>query len=134
MPPTPKLHVSVYKTFTFSAAHSLPEHDGKCRRLHGHTYRVEIGVTGDLQTSGPSNGMVIDFGDMTSAYSELVHARFDHDYLNDKLPQAFMPPTAEKVALFIWDVLYERFLPTSCELTCVRVWETDTCYAEVRKW
>ena len=60
----------VYKEFRFEAAHRLPHHDGKCRRLHGHSWIGRIYVEGEqLQTEGAQKGMVIDFGKIT----ELTH-------------------------------------------------------------
>ena len=52
----------IYKEFTFEAAHQLPHHEGKCRRLHGHSFRGRVYVMSDrLHNSGSETGMVMDF-------------------------------------------------------------------------
>lgn len=71
---------------TFDAAHQLPTHEGKCRNLHGHTYRVVIEVDGELSTSGPSTGMVIDFGDLKDIWKEQIFSVVDHALLLGKIP------------------------------------------------
>jgi 6-pyruvoyltetrahydropterin/6-carboxytetrahydropterin synthase len=66
------------KHFTFEAAHRLQNHNGKCRNLHGHSYKVEVSVTGEmLQTSGPEEGMLIDFG-VLSEWWKAQDAVLDH--------------------------------------------------------
>ena len=57
---------------TFAAAHWLPEHEGKCQRLHGHTYGLEVTVEGTPQESGPAAGMVMDFAELRKQVAELV--------------------------------------------------------------
>jgi 6-pyruvoyltetrahydropterin/6-carboxytetrahydropterin synthase len=104
------LPVLIRKQFRFEAAHVLPHHPGKCSRLHGHSYRLEVAVSGPLQPSGPAQGMVVE--------------RLDHASLNDVMPN----PTAEHIALWIWDVLAVE-LPQLAEIV---VWETPTACAVVR--
>ena len=57
---------SITKRFTFEAAHSIPHHTGKCKNLHGHSYILEITVTGPIQESGPEMGMVMDFTEISN--------------------------------------------------------------------
>ena len=81
----------ICKEFTFDAAHSLPHHEGACKNLHGHTYKVAIHVRQDeLQEAGPAQGMVCDFGTIKDAWKK-IHADLDHSHLNKVLPN----PTAE---------------------------------------
>jgi 6-pyruvoyltetrahydropterin/6-carboxytetrahydropterin synthase len=87
--------VAVRKTFQFHAAHRIPHHPGECRELHGHTYTVTIEARGPVQTSGPEEGMVIDFGVLKKLYREHIHSACDHAYLNDQFK---FPTTAENLA------------------------------------
>lgn len=134
--------LAIGKTFTFSAAHALPNHNGRCRRLHGHNYKVELRLTGEIvrlpalplpRPATPSDlGMVMDFAELSPVIERIKDA-LDHQYLNDVLPSQFFPPTAENLATYIWDQVYTATMYTNAELEYVRVWETDTCYAEIRK-
>lgn len=111
---------SVSKTFTFDAAHSLPGHGGACRNLHGHTYRVTVFCRGNLADTGSSAGMVVDFGDLKSAWRGRVHSELDHQHLNDV--SGLENPTAELMAEWIYHRMYEA-VPT---VYAVEVWETPT--------
>lgn len=91
----------VTKIFSFDAAHNLTNYYGKCERLHGHTYKLEVTLEGDVQ----SNGMVIDFVVLKRIVKKHVLDRLDHQYLNDVLEN----PSAERVIAWIWDQL--RDLP-----------------------
>jgi 6-pyruvoyltetrahydropterin/6-carboxytetrahydropterin synthase len=102
----------------------LPHHPGKCGRLHGHSYRLDVAVAGPLQTQGPAQGMVVDFDALGALVKPLVIERLDHSSLNDVLPN----PTAELIALWIWNELAPK-LP---ELDEIVVWETATACAIVR--
>ena len=103
----------------------LPHHPGKCSRLHGHSYRVEVAVRGPLRVSGPAQGMVLDFDEISALVRRLVVERLDHGSLNDVLPN----PTAEHIALWIWDALAGSL----SELDEIVVWETPTACAVVRE-
>jgi 6-pyruvoyltetrahydropterin/6-carboxytetrahydropterin synthase len=116
--------VQIRKLFRFEAAHVLPHHPGKCARLHGHSYRLEVAVAGPLQASGPAQGMVVDFDDLAGVVRPHVVDRLDHSSLNDLMPN----PTAEHIALWVWDELAPR-LPQLVEIV---VWETPTACAVVR--
>jgi 6-pyruvoyltetrahydropterin/6-carboxytetrahydropterin synthase len=116
--------VQVRKLFRFEAAHVLPHHPGKCSRLHGHSYRFEVAIEGPLQQTGPARGMVVDFDDIASVVRPHVVERLDHSSLNDVMPN----PTAEHIALWIWDELAPRL----AGLSEIVVWETATACAVVR--
>jgi 6-pyruvoyltetrahydropterin/6-carboxytetrahydropterin synthase len=96
----------IFKQFSFEAAHRLPNvpEGHKCARLHGHSYRVEIRVEGEV---GMESGWVVDFADLSAAFKPL-HARLDHYYLNE-IP-GLENPTSEVLAKWIWDRL-ETTLP-----------------------
>jgi len=108
----------IFREFTFEAAHRLPHvPDGhKCARLHGHSYRVIVNVTGPV---GEETGWVMDFGDVKAAFRPLEE-QLDHYYLND-IP-GLENPTSENLAQWIW----ERLTPTLPELSAVTVRETCT--------
>ncbi len=120
--------ITIAKRFEFQAAHQLPNHKGHCQRLHGHSYEVEVGITGPVNlTEGASDeGMVIDFGDVSAAFKKRVHDVCDHQYLNDVLP---MLTTAENIAAWILAEMQDELDPT---VAFVRVWETRTGHAEAR--
>lgn len=129
------MKVTVTKVFKFSAAHQLVNHDGKCAEEHGHNYTVELTFAGKINnTPGhPKQGMVIDFGYISSWWRDVLDPILDHQNLNKIgwFVEHKKPTTAEYLAIFIWDQVYEGFLHTTAVLEKVRVWETDTGYAEV---
>jgi 6-pyruvoyltetrahydropterin/6-carboxytetrahydropterin synthase len=89
------------KRFRFEASHVLPDHDGPCRRLHGHSWRGALWVRGSsLQTRGPSQGMLVDFGTLAVILDTIVKTSLDHHHLNDSL--AMRVPTSEHVAQWIY--------------------------------
>ena len=108
----------------FDAAHSLPDHLGKCRNIHGHTYKAEVSVSGPIGEAGPETGMVMDFSRLEEEVKRLVIEPLDHRYLNEVLDFA---PTAERIAAWIFDRLSEADLP----VRRIRLWETPDTYAEV---
>jgi 6-pyruvoyltetrahydropterin/6-carboxytetrahydropterin synthase len=113
--------MTIRKLFTFEAAHVLPYHLGKCSRLHGHSYRLEVAVEGSLKTSGPDRGMVTDFGDISAVVKAVVIECLDHQSLNDIVSN----PTCERVLLWIADALSPRL----SNLAGLVLWETETACA-----
>ncbi|SFJ63927.1 6-carboxytetrahydropterin synthase QueD [Cellulomonas sp. KH9] len=95
------MNMELSKEFTFEAAHRLPNlpADHKCSRLHGHSYKVKIEVSGPLDEQ---LGWVIDFGEIKTAWKELEDS-LDHRYLNE-IP-GLENPTSEVLAVWIWDRL-----------------------------
>ncbi len=69
--------VEISKTMTLEMGHRLPNHQGACHSLHGHSYRIEIFVSGALHTQGPSDGMVVDFAVLKRCMLD-IDAVFDH--------------------------------------------------------
>lgn len=118
------MRVRLVRSFPFEAAHWLPTFpDGhKCRRLHGHSFKIEIAVEGDVD---PGKGYLIDYGDLKTAFEPLL-ARLDHYCLND-VP-GLENPTSEELARWIWMRLHEK-LPG---LALVIVHETCTSRCEYR--
>lgn len=93
--------MDIFKVFTLEAAHRLPHvpPGHKCARLHGHSFRVEIHVSGDID---PQTGWVMDFAEIKAAFQPL-YDRLDHHYLNDI--EGLDNPTSERLATWIWDQL-----------------------------
>lgn len=106
----------VRRAFDFEAAHRLPAHPGKCSRLHGHSYRLVVGVGGGIDEK---TGMVIDFSDLKRVVQSRVLERLDHACANDLMDN----PTAEVLARWIWDELSGE-LPGLCE---IELHETRNC-------
>jgi 6-pyruvoyltetrahydropterin/6-carboxytetrahydropterin synthase len=116
--------MQIRKHFRFEAAHLLPHHPGKCSRLHGHSYRLEVAIEGPLQQHGPAAGMVLDFDDLEAAVGKLIESTLDHRSLNEIIEN----PTAELLARWIW----ERLEPAVAGLAEIVLWETPTACAVVR--
>ena len=110
---------SVTCSFTFEAAHRLPWHAGRCRNLHGHSYRLDVTVSGPLD----ANGVVIDF----DVLSEVVRTQVIDDWDHQDLNQVIDNPTAELLAHRAWDLLTEAGLV----LTSLRLWETKDASVEL---
>ncbi|GAB3333823.1 6-carboxytetrahydropterin synthase QueD [Micromonospora halotolerans] len=115
--------MEIFREFTFEAAHRLPHvpEGHKCARLHGHSYRVEVHVRGEV---GASSGWVMDFGDIKAAFRPLLD-QLDHYYLNE-VP-GLENPTSEVLAQWIWARLVDQ-LP----LSAIMVRETCTSGAVYR--
>ena len=88
----------VKRKFEFEAAHRLPDHPGKCRDLHGHSYVLRVTVD---RAVDPDSGLAIDFGEIKRIVRREVVEVLDHRYLNDLIEN----PTAEVVAVWIWNRL-----------------------------
>ena len=110
--------MDLFADFSFEAAHRLPnvppEH--KCARLHGHSFRVRVTVTGPVD---PKLGWVIDFADVKRAFAPL-DAMLDHHYLNEI--EGLENPTSEVLAQWIW----QRLKPKLPMLSAIEVRETCT--------
>jgi len=107
------------KEFSFEASHQLPDHDGKCARLHGHSWRGRLVCReSSLQTSGPKSGMLVDFGEMKAAIEDVLENKLDHYHLNDSLEMR--APTSEAIAKWI----FEKLKPKLPLLVAVIIEET----------
>jgi 6-pyruvoyltetrahydropterin/6-carboxytetrahydropterin synthase len=112
----------IYKEFRFEAAHTLPNHDGKCRRLHGHSWVGRVYLQGEkLIETGSKQGMIMDYGDIKKYLKPLLDDFLDHHYLNETT--GLTNPTSEELAKWIFERLEEANLPG---LYAVEIRETCT--------
>lgn len=110
--------MDIFKIFSIEAAHRLPNLPAshKCSRLHGHSFRIELHISGEIVEP---QGWVMDFADVKRAFQPL-YEQLDHNYLND-IP-GLENPTSERLAQWI----FERLRPTLPLLSLVVVHETCT--------
>jgi len=110
--------MEIYKTFTFEAAHRLPNvpPGHKCARLHGHSFRATVHVQGPLLAH---EGWVMDFADLKAVVKPIIE-ELDHSYLNDIA--GLENPTSEVIARWIW----RRLVPSLPGLSRIVVRETCT--------
>lgn len=110
--------MELFKHFTFEAAHRLPNAPAghKCTRLHGHSFRVTVRVTGPV---GPATGWVMDFGEIKAAMQPILDG-LDHRYLNEV--DGLENPTVENIARWIW----LRLKPGLPQLSAIEMHETCT--------
>ena len=136
--------ITVTKTIRFDAAHVLTNHQGLCKNLHGHTYRVDVSVA---QGDSDTRDMVIDFKDLKRIASEVVCERFDHAFIyntesagereiaavveKNGMRTVAIPfrSTAENLARMFFGEL-KALIPG---LSAVKVWETADSCAEYRE-
>lgn len=126
--------VMVSKEFTFDAAHHLHCYEGKCKNLHGHTYKVVFGISGYVNEIG----LTIDFGDIKEIWKQEIEIYLDHRYLNETLPP--MNTTAENMVVWIFEKIEEALQQgerqqqyKGARVEFVRLYETPTSYAEMRR-
>ncbi len=138
----------VSKEFSFDMAHLLDGHDGKCQNLHGHTYKLQVEITGHLITHGAKKSMVMDFSDLKSIVIKSILDPMDHAFIYDQTSKreskiailleelqsktfgVNFRSTAEEMARFIFHRLkYDEKLPISA----IRLWETPTSFCEYQE-
>ncbi len=129
--------LTITKEFTFDAAHRLVLHNlsedenlelyGKCSKFHGHTYRLQVSVSGKIKP----DGMIINFTELKRIVKEKILSRYDHSYLNELDEYKEMPPTAEAMCIYIFDELSECLKGHDVSLTEVILYETPTSKATI---
>jgi len=142
----------ITKEIEIDLGHRVPNHKTKCRNLHGHRYKIEVGVDDKvIVTPGTSDeGMVIDFSDLKQIMMEELDAKFDHGFvmyeedsfvnlfLNLKVEEnqkiIFVPfvPTAENLAKYWYQLIEPRLKEKGIKISHVKVWETPTSTATYR--
>ena len=129
----------IKKEFRFEAAHRLLHHVGKCNNLHGHSYRVVVWIGGDLQVGGPADGMILDFGKLSSTLGAAVVDLFDHATVLEHYDPLIPVLSAEgvRVVSMSWaptaEVMAEHIanMAAAHSLNAIRVevWETEKAAA-----
>lgn len=105
----------------FASAHSLKGYPGDCAKLHGHNWKIEVQVVGKkLNTIG----MVIDFKEIKRHAKEVI-AELDHTFLNDHPHFQNINPTAENIAVFIYQEIAKRIENPEVSMHSLTVWEND---------
>jgi 6-pyruvoyltetrahydropterin/6-carboxytetrahydropterin synthase len=112
--------VQVTKEFTFDSAHFLPDYYGKCERMHGHTYRLQITVEGEVG----ENGLLIDFVILKKIVKKQVLDKIDHQVINDVIKVA----SAENLTIWIWNQLADLKTLIQSELDDPNLPESITKY------
>lgn len=126
--------VALTKEFTFDSAHHLHLYEGKCKNMHGHTYRLIMTLSGYVNEIG----ICVDFSDMKRIYEETIKQRLDHRYLNEVMPA--MNTTAENMIVWIWEELDRKLMEEGLAAQGTRLeelvlYETPTSYATLkREW
>lgn len=124
----PKVYVT--KEFEFEAAHHLINYDGPCANIHGHSYKLQVTVSGDInifETKYATDCMVMDFKDLKNIVKTAIIDTHDHGDLN----KIYSNPTAEIMVVGMFHNLKE-WLPKDVHLESVKLWETSTSFAEYR--
>lgn len=110
------MRVELAREYRFEAAHRLPRLPAthKCHRLHGHSFRIEVLIEGEVDEG---TGFLIDFGDVDVVVQPIID-KLDHYYLNEV--EGLENPTSEVLAAWLW----RRLRPALPQLTAVVVAET----------
>ena len=117
------MKTSVTKIVKFEMAHQLDQcYSKECRQIHGHSYQLEVTFEGEVN---PVTGMVMDFKQIKEILQPII-AVYDHKFLTAE--SCGKNPTAENMAMDIFHAIRQQTLM----ITKVRLWETDTGYAEVK--
>jgi 6-pyruvoyltetrahydropterin/6-carboxytetrahydropterin synthase len=114
----------------FEAAHCIRNYPGKCSRLHGHNWKVEVNICGNKLNE---LGMLVDFVDLKTAVNGIL-VKLDHYYLNEVEPFCEINPTAENLAQYIYEKLDETpIFQQNVKLRSIRVWESPNSAAAYSK-
>lgn len=140
--------IRITKIFTFEAAHVLYNYDGKCKNMHGHSYKLFVTIKGIPMddVDNHKNGMVMDFGDIKQIvnthivdvwdHTVLINARSPHKNLGDELAKqghqvvyCDYQPTCENMLYDIAEKI-KKHLPQGVSLACLKLHETENSYGE----
>lgn len=125
--------VYITKRNSFESAHHLNNYEGKCGNIHGHSYKVEVTLSGsvDIGTSdfeSAKEAMVCDFSYLNKVIQEEIINRYDHKDLN----LFFNQPTAEIMVVHFFELIKGRFNHSDVVVESVKLWETGDSFAEYR--
>ncbi|HYA12187.1 MAG TPA: 6-carboxytetrahydropterin synthase QueD [Thermodesulfovibrionales bacterium] len=110
---------------TFSAAHQLKGYKGKCERLHGHNWKVQVLVNAERLNE---IDIAIDFHELKRLTNEVV-STLDHTILNEIFPFTEKNPSSENISKWIYDSLRKKINDENIHLSAVTVWESETSSA-----
>ena len=141
-------NIRLTKRFTFEAGHALHGYDGKCKNLHGHSYKLYVTVLGQpiADSNNPKCGMVIDFSELKKIVNQEVIDHFDHStILNHTTPHIDLAkslqefghniiivnyqPTTENMVIDFARKISDK-LPENIKLFSLKLQETETSFAE----
>jgi len=114
---------------SFSSAHNLRSYKGKCERLHGHNWQVEVYLRGE---NLDEEGMLMDFKKLKMLLKQVLE-ELDHRYINEIPPFDKLNPTSENIAKYIYDKLSAKVDKEGVKLYRVDVWETESSRASYVK-
>jgi 6-pyruvoyltetrahydropterin/6-carboxytetrahydropterin synthase len=132
--------MKVSKEFHWEMAHRLPFHSGRCKNLHGHSYKALVQFEGELN----QNGMLIDFYDIFNVVNPIID-EMDHSIICDRNDQELIeiakkineriviidkPTTAENISIYIAERILNSKLPENLKSLSVLVYETSDAFAE----
>ncbi|MCL3780207.1 6-carboxytetrahydropterin synthase QueD [Prolixibacteraceae bacterium JC049] len=139
--------IRLTKQYDFEMAHALYNYDGRCRNVHGHSYKLSVTIIGEplKDDTHPKNGMVMDFGDLKKIVQEDIVDSLDHalvtykDAPQDKLLELGVmyeryhvfdfQPTSENLVIYIAEQI-QKALPERVQLHSIRLNETTSSFAE----
>ncbi len=139
--------IRVTKEFHFEMAHALWNYDGKCKHIHGHSYKLFVTIIGEpiKDADNPKLGMILDFGDLKTMVKEPVVDMLDHSLVLNRVAGPTIPdrsnqmynkvhffdfqPTVENLVVYIADTIKPK-LPPGIDLYSVRLHETASAFAE----
>lgn len=132
--------MKIAKEFRWEMGHRLPSHEGKCKNLHGHSYKCMIELSGNTM----GNGMVLDYYDVKKIIEPIID-NLDHSFmvykddkellealkaLNSKMVVVDFQSTAENICRYLLDKIKKSQLPANISKIKVRIFETENTYAE----
>ena len=136
--------IRLTRKFEFETAHLLTNYDGKCKNIHGHSYKLFVTIIGKPETNpeSPKLGMVIDFTEIKDIVNKNIIDKLDHNIIlsrkstlleqlvdNSNVYISDFQPTAENILVHIAEILKEK-LPPSIKLFSLRLYETENSCAE----
>lgn len=131
--------ITLTKKFEFEAAHRISNYEGLCREIHGHTYKLEVTISGPID---PETDMILDFKTFKSLVKTSVIEQFDHalllkdnkenrklfEHYSGKITWMKTEPTAERMLQGMADTL-QRLIPPPAQLDSLLLYETSNSFA-----
>ncbi len=139
--------IKITKTIEWEMGHRIPNHIGKCKNPHGHHYKLELTLSGPIGSNkgSSSEGMIIDFGDISKLLSAAIYDTLDHSFMiceDDKIMSAFFKkqenfkavivpfiPTVENISQWCYNQIFPR-IPENVVIENLRVYETPNSWAD----